>query len=161
MPIGNSWGATNTRLSISPPHSKPAPTSPQSGKSFACLIAEKWRQRCGTISPTKPITPVSATRREVEKAQQRKISVRRRLTLMPRENAVRSPASSPSSSRHLSKQKASNSPRLAAQSPDYPSAPGPARPATRTVSSLPCAGHRRTPDNWSTPRTKRISPARR
>src|SRR6266705_1567588 len=61
MPTGSSRGATTVRASVSAAARRTPPARNAVGNRVRCSRPQRRRQTCGTISPTKPITPATAT----------------------------------------------------------------------------------------------------
>src|SRR5205814_10413065 len=61
MPTGSSRGATMVRATVSAAPRRIPPVRNAVGKSVWWSRPHRRRQTCGTISPTKPITPATAT----------------------------------------------------------------------------------------------------
>src|SRR5439155_8935179 len=61
MPTGSSRGATTVRASVSAAAKRIPPATNAVGNSVRCSRPHRRRHTCGTISPTNPITPATAT----------------------------------------------------------------------------------------------------
>ena len=135
MPTGSSWGAMTRRANKSLPSSSTAPIRAQAGTSLACNKPAERRIRCGTISPTKPMTPASATQQAVGCAQ-------------PRRRPARRPARDAAAPRRGPMHRIRQRPAAGC-----PSAPDPNHPKTRTAPSVPHVGRQQTPAHGSVHRT--------
>src|SRR5947208_226699 len=99
MPTGSSRGATTVRATVSAAARKIPPVRNAVGNRVWCSRPQTSRQMCGTISPTKPITPATATAAAVRSEADRYTSCLRRRTSAPRYWAGSSPSASRSSGR--------------------------------------------------------------
>src|SRR5256884_3787420 len=94
MPTGSSRGATTVRASVSAAARRTPPARNAVGDRVRCSRPQRRRQTCGTISPTKPITPATATAAAVKSDADRQTSRLRRRTSAPRDCAGSSPSAS-------------------------------------------------------------------
>src|SRR6266446_6416028 len=99
IPTGSSRGATTVRASVSAAARRIPPVRNAVGNSVRWSRPQRRRQTCGTISPTKPITPATATAAAVKSDADRYTIRLSRRTSAPRYCAGSSPRASRSSGR--------------------------------------------------------------
>lgn len=90
-PMGISWGATMVRASRSPRTMKEAPNSTPTGSERRWSDPTSSRTMWGTTSPTKPITPLTATDTPAISEVTRSRLRRSRWTSTPSEEAASAP----------------------------------------------------------------------
>src|SRR5204863_375821 len=99
MPTGSSRGATTVRARVSAVVRRIPPARNAVGNRVRCSRPHRRRHTCGTISPTNPITPATATAAAVRSDAERYTTRLRRRTSAPRYCAGSSPSASRSSGR--------------------------------------------------------------
>ncbi len=87
-PSGISCGRTASRARTSTQSRKSPPPSAATGSTTRCRAPTTRRAACGTISPTKPIPPLTATRTPTSTASATNSVLRSAATLTPRAAAV-------------------------------------------------------------------------
>ena len=98
IPTGISKGEKRVLERVSQRHRKPAPKSAQRGIRAVCVFPAIFLTACGTISPSKEISPARLTAQPARSAESKRNKVLERLTLSPNPVAFSSPKERMSSS---------------------------------------------------------------